>query len=515
MQLKGKTMTPSRKIKVLTSFIFMVLANLSNLVAQDDRPIFARDRDNRLIMGNQGGNTPISDIAGVVPCRSSTLQDVFLWRNPESKGNAQNPGGISYFYSPCLFFQQDLQTGGIKIETRSYAEREYDLISLWVVRADTGLIHDIVDHISHLEQVQLAPINLIPVPMAVFEVAPAHPWIFEEGVQIYAGYPDYSDHQSGMFSFSNVFRLDFEVPHGVVDEFIWRIRDGLSFYIRYGYKGQNTSTSFLSANSEINISSELNHEFFGDRDQVWATKEQLLEYYTQVGISNQVRIKLDDRQLFGQLYSQAERFLSAAEGSSKELGDLALKEYVTLFKLADNDVFMTPDHTTETTLDKETFRENMQSMKEFNKSVGGSEFNAGLVLNPLQEIAEKVIGTDTKDESGGFKLGPIQLGGKIKGKDSEINSETLVKTVIKDALKENWKGLKVNPLSIRMYSVMKGDLQRQASTTFEIETTDGEEAVNWIATIRDTAKDVSYLDEAEYGVLVTNIPKLKVKLRQK
>lgn len=413
----------------------------------------------------------------------NSRKDVIGWEVPGNDiANFKNK--VQYYYTPCFHFLKDPYKDYALTAVNGWENDSSVIVSLFLVRYNSDLLDRMVKKISFLENQEMNIHNLLPLPVLMLEVWPEHEW--KLSFEVSSMIPPPTDPESTMFTGAEVLKIDFKIPQSHLNEFLHRIRDGFSFNIRYLYPSVEVERNLIAMNTKIAVSNELKQELFGNRNKIWATREQVLDFFSEVAIENKGKIHLENSDYAQTFFNMAQFFLEQTQTDVKEFGDLTRGEILTDFAIKPDDDFMRVDFTTLTEDQKAEARERIHALKSL-----FSEWKQ-------------------KKGSGGFKFFGIGGGGGGEGASGRTNSdESLNKWLDEQAWSNRWEGKRSDPLKQKIYAIYKSRLDQHISTSLQLDVV-GATGITPLATQRSTVRDVMDFDDRLIRELQASFPEVRL-----
>lgn len=370
-----------------------------------------------------------------------------LFKDPSTNCKI-NKKECKIYYSPLMYFMEDPNKKNYPWIRVINSYQRYSIVKMKLVIFNDYMKREILNLLfKHYGKV-LDVHNLSPLPITQIFVQydlddiPYEAYDdFPEGEskQVYAQYPDRSFPFELKSTLANTIELDFFVPKGYEDYIVRRFRNGTSLKIRYNYITSEFKENRSISNITIRLNSDLIRDFSGGREKIYASKSQILSFVTDALIDYQAHNYIEDETFLSYFQNISAQILNSAINNAKELGELN-NEFISLYKLDDQDTFLSPDFTSKTKNILKRESDSHDSLKQYSKRLRSTNLNA---QGKLLFLKGNLSYQRSKED--------IQSNEHIQSKSDLFYQET------------DWEGLKVNPLSIKMYEVSTSKIKQSFS----------------------------------------------------
>ncbi|MFH1727933.1 MAG: hypothetical protein ABIA04_05900 [Pseudomonadota bacterium] len=413
-------------------------------------------------------------------------QYIYVWEGKSVKRNEYQKK--QYIYSPCMLFQKDPSATHAKIEVMKFEDDPYSVVYMWLVADEKEIKEKLVSRISDYEKQPLSEFNLQPIGMFLIDM-----YLYDENCfpfNLGWSLPEKTDLDANQIRLAREQLIEFKVPTIYLDEFVSYLKKGITFKIRYMYPGQKVEKSFIDANTEIKINSELLRDLLGGRTDmggsVLASKTQMMDFFTQVAIDNRVKIKMDDKSLYPFFLKKCEDFLSYVEEKAARLGDLS-EGIISTYKIKEDDLFMTPNYKTMSEQESEEYTMKHEVMKDFLKTYKKilEDKNIDIYGHMKGEVDILKLINVKPDLQGHYIKKTIEemIDAYEHNQEFDETYEHLVKW------KDYWEGMQIEPLDLKIYNISKTDLEMKIKTLIEVESYSDEAGLNIVTMVRNTKYD--------------------------
>lgn len=425
-----------------------------------------------------GPYTPKPGPTGVIPC-GNMFDDCYLFADKDNDKYID----IKYYYTPMLQFLRDPETNRVLISEPVVLEGDkVAAVNLILVREDETMIKDMLDYISAREHMPLNRSNLDPLPWQPLQLAVSHPMQFP--VDVSYSCPSENTSDTDWCVGASFLVLNFEIPVEYVPLFIERMGNGTWFDIRWAYETTDIQSSYATVDQRLSIDQKLKQDFFGERNNVWATREQLLDFVAQINVRNQAKIYVEDERVFNSLYSHVDRLLNEISSQEKTLGQMVREDVMTNYRLNRDDPYLMPNYTTSA---NDTFSESLQRHEQ------------------IKDFYEK---WRQKRGGGGFGFFGIKLGGGGAGASGETKDYETMSDYVRDKLShQEWQGFRLDTLNQKIYNVQAVNLERKLNSSLEIVSADPSRhgtTWKWMGTKRNTLIHTLNVDEQQLAKIMRN-----------
>lgn len=374
-------------------------------------------------------------------------------------------------YDPLLYFAKN-ERGDMIVSIDNHSNTKVDFMTVYLVVTNPMVVKSVLTKLNSLYKTSFTKENIQPLQMGQLDIRYPYTGLLEDipNFILKGGMMSESDESYFSMSQFNQIPITFEIPKNHYNQIAGKLISGLNMYVRYTYVSREHSenTQYLSA--EIKIDEKRQRDFFGDREKVMASMDQMLEFFydTRLDYSNYTYV--EDERFAKAMVQIGEKFLDYILGSEKNLGEITLKE-LSSYALSLDQNLVSPNYTTI----KKT--QSAQSTLQHN------------IMTEIDSFYKK------KSGKGGFSFLKFGAAGGGSSETNSFTSEKRDNTTIKEIAKaDEWQGMKIDPLQIKVYEISKASLQKfiNANVGFVMA---GKMGVTLMATQRDSSRHLTTLDE--------------------
>lgn len=424
-------------------------------------PVFAQETFNT----PQYKNDPFLQIydpneaySGIEPPASSadtfSFQDTgtHLWMFEDHEYDCfQEIHKCSFYHSPLFYFKEDPRTPGYPWVSLDTQYEDFSVLKMRMILRNDQVLSDAKKHLRNKYQrfyhrnnkpIKDQQINFLPI--TEFMIRPEISFLPSKYKDfLYAKYPDRFFPYSIKSIAEDEIEIYFQVPKNEERYIMDRFRKGVTFNIHFNYLRKEIAINRSNSSMEVNIDQKLIRDFSGGREKILATKDQIMSLLTEVTNEVYEHKYIEDQTALTVFKNLEDRFFNVLLNTTTTLGD-ALGEYVSLYKLKEDDTLVTPNYTT---IDHTRSKDKTESYQK------------------LKYIANKSSSKE-KGGGGGFKL--FSLNGKVvKSSTSNVTDEKEYKDIHEIEKEETWEGMEIDPFEIKLYEVYTSNLTQ----TFRVDAT--------------------------------------------
>ncbi|HLG19742.1 MAG TPA: hypothetical protein VI895_08010 [Bdellovibrionota bacterium] len=430
-----------------------VIFLLSSGVALAQDPMKRRPRGRAFEIADWGGD-------GI--CRAGiTGEDVWIQADPRND-LINAPSEAIFYYTPSMFFQRVPSDEAPFTEVDDTSGRPFAEVRFFLLRDDEKVLECLKQTMERKYGQTFHGDQFIPLPGRAFNVRLLKPELLDFQINYYYPPLDPEDETDDIL-LGDVIPVSLSVPKKNLSEFLYYLELGIDFNIRYGYATRETSQNRLSGTSLVEVSAEAERKFFGERQKVYATKDQVARLFLDSRIEQNYQVLIQDSRVAQNLLDLVDRFLQQHSQTAVKLADLA-NGYLTTYGLNLEDDFFKIDFTSTDSRQTVSVRENLTAQSNF-----------------WQEYSRRSGG-------GGFSFFGIKIGGGGSGDSGNSGGNKSVRKVMEESgssvLKE---GRFSGVLNATLYEINRANLQQFMKTQLDV-TVQGDTNIRVLSFVRNSVR---------------------------